>query len=204
MSGVTYVVATLLHPPLETAETILATENRLVGSHALSILSLLLILLALPTVYATTLKRFGRPAWVGYLVTFVGVALFAISSQFGFIAPVLARDAPVALDTIIRYSPVVAFNAVAAISFMGGFVLLGIVVAKSASKWGGVAMAVGAPSNLLGFGFSQLGSTAFWPVAILGAVLLGLGLGLTGRAMAAAQLERRVAGGPSSVGERSS
>jgi hypothetical protein len=41
-------------------------------------------------------------------------------------------------------------------------------------------VAVGAPAHLLGFGISGLVSTTAWPVAILGIVSLGLGLGWSG------------------------
>ena len=44
-------------------------------------------------------------------------------------------------------------------------------------------VAVGAPAHLLGAGMSLLVSTAAWPVAILGAVSLGLGLAWSGYRM---------------------
>lgn len=183
VGGILFVVATLLHPSQETAQTIVETETTLVASHAVYIISYVLILLALPTLYRTLLAPLGRPGLIGFLVTFVGVSLLAISSQFGFIAPVLASEAPRALDAVVYYPPVVAFNAVAAISFMGGFVILGIVIAKSLARWAGVALAVGAPLHLVGFGVAQLGRPALWFIAIVGALLLGGGLALTGRVM---------------------
>ena len=181
VGGILFVVATLLHPSQETAQTILETETSLVASHAVYIISYVLILLALPTLHSTLLASTGRPGRWGFLVTFVGVSLLAISSQFGFIAPVLASEAPVALDAIVYYPPVIAFNAVAAISFMGGFIILGIVIAKAVARWSGIAIAVGAPVHLIGFGVAQLGSPGLWFIAIAGAVLLGGGLALVGR-----------------------
>lgn len=183
VGGILFVVATLLHPSQETAESILETETTLVASHAVYIISYVLILLALPNLYRTLLAPLGRPALAGFLVTFVGVSLLAISSQFGFIAPVLASEAPNALDAVVYYPPIVAFNAVAAISFMGGFVILGIVIAKSIARWSGIAMAIGAPLHLVGFGVAQLGRPALWFIAIVGAFLLGGGLVSTGRLM---------------------
>jgi hypothetical protein len=50
-------------------------------------------------------------------------------------------------------------------------------------RWSGVFVAVGAPAHLLGLGISLLVSTAGWPVAILGSVSLGLGLGWSGYRM---------------------
>jgi uncharacterized membrane protein YdjX (TVP38/TMEM64 family) len=49
--GVLLAVATPLHPSRETATAIIASEFRLVASHALSTLSSLLILLGLPGLY---------------------------------------------------------------------------------------------------------------------------------------------------------
>jgi len=39
---------------------------------------------------------------------------------------------------------------------------------------------VGAPAHLLGFGIAQLVTTTAWPIAILGSVCLGAGLGWAG------------------------
>ena len=51
VGGSLFVLATLLHPAEETPRTILQTEPRLVGSHAVYIASSLLILLGLPALY---------------------------------------------------------------------------------------------------------------------------------------------------------
>ena len=91
---------------------------------------------------------------IGYLATFVGTTLLAISSQFGFIAPVLAADAPAALEEIILYWPVVFFNAVAVITFITGYVALGLAASASSffARWSGYSMAIGAPVHLVGSG----------------------------------------------------
>ena len=44
----------------------------------------------------------------------------------------------------------------------------------------GVLVAVGAPAHLIGFGVSQLVSTAAWSIAIMGSVCLGVGLAWPG------------------------
>ena len=115
---------------------------------------------------------------IGFLVTFAGTTLLAISSMFGFIAPVLAAEAPATLDAIASYLPVVVFNGFAAVGFMTGFVILGIAVARSKvfPRWSGPSVAVGAPLHLVGFAIALLASPAFWFVAILGGLLLGTGL----------------------------
>ena len=176
--GLLLVVATALHPSQETPVTILESEARLVGSHAVSVVSYVLILLGLPALYVAESQRLGRLGLIGFLVTFTGTALLAISSMFGFFAPVLAAEAPATIDAITVYPPVVVFNGLAASGFMAGFVMLGIAVATSRAfpRWSGIFIAVGAPLHLVGFAIALLASPAFWFVAILGSLLLGSGL----------------------------
>ena len=180
--GLLLVVATALHPSEETPVSILALEVRLIGSHAVYFLSYVLILLGLPALYVSESKRMGTLGLIGLLAAFTGTALLAISSMFGFFAPVLAAQAPATLDAISAYPPVVIFNGLAAVGFMTGFVILGIAVAKSGAfpRWSGILIAVGAPIHLLGFGIAQLGSPALWFVAILGSLLIGSGLAWCG------------------------
>lgn len=119
------------------------------------------------------------------MVTFAGTALLAVSSQFGFIVPVLAAEAPATLDAIIVYLPVVVFNGFAAGGFIAGYVILGISIATSRAfpRWSGVLIAVGAPVHLVGAGVAQLGSPALWFVAVLGSLALGSGLAWCGYRM---------------------
>jgi hypothetical protein len=86
------------------------------------------------------------------------------------------------LDSIKRYVPVVIINGLAAILFMIGYVLFGVAMIRTVAlpRWAGVLVAVGAPAHLLGFGIAQLVTTAAWPIAILGSVCLGAGLGWAG------------------------
>lgn len=183
--GLLLVVATLLHPSQETPVTILETEVRLVSSHAVGVVSYVLVLLGLPALYGAESQRMGRLGLTGFLMTFVGTALLAISSMFGFLAPVLAAEAPATIDDISLYLPVVGFNGFAAVGFIAGFVILGIAVARSRAfpRWSGIFMAVGAPSYLVGFGIALLASPAFWFVAVLGSLLLGSGLAWSGYRM---------------------
>jgi hypothetical protein len=183
--GLLFVVATLWHPSQETPVSILASEDGLIGSHAVYFVSYVLILLGLPALYVSESQRMGTLGLIGLLVAFSGTALLAISSMFGFFAPVLAEQAPDTLDAIAAYPPVVIFNGLAAVGFMAGFVILGMAVAKSGAfpRWSGILIAVGAPTHLLGFGVAQLGSPALWFIAILGSVLLGSGLAWCGLRM---------------------
>jgi hypothetical protein len=180
--GVLMVVATLLHTSRETATTIVATESRLVAAHVVYTLAWLLVLLGLPGLYAAQRGRMGRLGLLGFLTAFTGTYLIAVTGNFGFLAPVLAKQSPAVLNSINQYSPVVIINGLAAILFMIGYILFGIAMIRTATlpHWSGVLVAVGAPAHLLGFGIAQLASTAAWPIAILGSVCLGAGLAWPG------------------------
>ena len=124
----------------------------------------------------------GRLGLAGFLAAFSGTYLIAVTGNFGFFAPVMAKEAPATLDAIGRYWPVVVINGLAAILFMIGYLLFGIAMAKTATlpRLSGILVAVGAPAHLLGFGVAQLVSTAAWSVAVLGSVSLGAGLAWPG------------------------
>ena len=181
-AAVLMAVATLLHPSRETATTIIATEVGLVAAHFLYTLAWLLVLLGLPGLYASQRRSMGRLGLAGFLTAFSGTYLIAVTGNFGFFAPVMAKVAPATLDAIGQYSPVVVINGLAAILFMIGYLLFGIAMAKTATlpRLSGVLVAVGAPAHLLGFGVAQLVSTAAWSVAVLGSVSLGAGLAWSG------------------------
>jgi hypothetical protein len=176
------VVATLLHPSRETATTVVASEPRLVSAHVVYTLAWLLVLLGFPGLYAAQRGGMGRLGLVGFVTAFTGTYLIAVTGNFGFLAPVLAKQSPTVLDSLGQYLPVVIINGLAAILFMIGYVLFGIAMIRTAalSRWSGVLVAVGAPAHLLGFGIAQLVSTAAWPIAILGSVSLGAGLAWAG------------------------
>jgi hypothetical protein len=80
--------------------------------------------------------------------------LIAVTGNFGFLAPVLAKQSPAVLDSINQYLPVVIINGLAAILFMIGYALFGIAMIRTATlpRWSGVLVAVGAPAHLLGLG----------------------------------------------------
>jgi hypothetical protein len=181
-AGGLMVVATLLHPSRETATTIVASESRLVAAHVVYTLAWLLVLLGLPGLYAAQREGMGRLGLAGFLTAFAGTYLIAVTGNFGFLAPVLAKQSPAVLDSINQYMPVVIINGLAAILFMIGYILFGIAMIRTATlpRWSGVLVAVGAPAHLLGFGMAQLVSTAAWPIAILGSVSLGVGLAWPG------------------------
>ncbi len=180
--GVLMVVATLLHPSRETATTIIASEVGLVAAHFVYTLASLLVLLGLPGLYLSHRAGMGRLGLIGFLTAFAGTYLIAVTGNFGFFAPVLAKEAPAVLDAIAQYWPVAVINGLAAITFIIGYILFGIAMTKTATlpRWSGVLVAVGAPAHLVAAGISVLVSTAAWPVAVLGSVSLGAGLARPG------------------------
>jgi hypothetical protein len=182
VAGPLIVLATLLHPSRETAESIIASEVRLIASHSLFTLYSLLVLLGLPGLYAAQRGGMGRLGLAGFLTAFSGTYLIPVTGYFGFLAPVLARQSPDVLDAITQYSPVVVINGLAAICFIAGYAIFGIAMTKTVTlpRLSGVLVAVGGPAHLLGWGVSQLVSTAAWVVAILGALSLAAGLAWPG------------------------
>ena len=180
--GLLMAVATALHPSRETPTTIVEAELRLVAAHALFTLSSLLVLLGLPGLYGAASVRMGRLGLVGFPAAFAGTMLIAVSGNFGFLAPVLATQSPQSIDAINRYLPEVALNVVAFGGFVVGFVLFGVAMAKTASfpRPSGLLVAVGAPSQVVGFALAQFVSPALWAVAVLGSLALGAGLAWPG------------------------
>jgi hypothetical protein len=148
-AGVLVVVATLLHPSRETATTIVASELRLVAAHTVYTVAWLLVLLGLPGLYAAERGGMARLGLVGFLTAFIGTYLIAVTGNFGFLAPVLARHSPAVLDSISQHSPVVIINGLAAVLIMIGYVLLGVAMIRTVAlpRWSGVLVAVGAPAH---------------------------------------------------------
>jgi hypothetical protein len=72
-----------------------------------------------------------------------------VTGNFGFLAPVLARQSPAVLDSINQSPPAVIINGLAAVLFMIGYILFGVAVIKAA-----------APRTFAGFG------ARFWHRAV--------------------------------------
>jgi hypothetical protein len=191
--GVLMAVATLLHPSHETVTTIIASELRLVAAHVVYTLAWVLVLLGLPGLYVAQRGRMGRLGLAGFLAAFLGTYLIAVTGNFGFLAPVLAKESPAVLDAINQYQPVLAINGLAAIAFMVGYLLFGIAMTRSTSlpRLAGILVALGAPSHLIGFGLAQLVSPALWAIAIVGSILLGAGLAWPGYRLLSVPAARR-------------
>jgi hypothetical protein len=96
-------------------------------------------------------RRDGTAGSGGLPNCFIGTYLIAVTGNFGFLAPVLAKQSPAVLDSINQYSPVVIINGLAAILFMIGYVLFGVAMIRTATlpRWAGILVAVGAPAHCL-------------------------------------------------------
>ena len=160
----------------------IASEVRLVAAHVLYTLSSLLVLLGLPGLYVAQRGRMGRLGFAGFLGAFFGTYLIAVSGNFGFLAPVLAKEAPAVIIATGLYPPVVGLNGLAAVAFMVGYALLGIAMTRAGTlpRLSGIFVAVGGPAYLLGLGIALIVSPAVWPVAVLGSASLGAGLAWPG------------------------
>jgi hypothetical protein len=182
LAGLLMTLATLIHPSRETPEIILEQELRLVAAHWLFTISCGFLLLGLPGLYVAQSERAGRLGLVSFLMLFFGTLFFAVSNNYGFIAPVLAAQAPAMLDAINAYPPVVALNALLTIGFFLGFIFFGIATlrARVLPRQAGILMIIGSPLNMLGAVLGLLVSETLWIVAILGALTLGLGLAWAG------------------------
>jgi hypothetical protein len=108
---------------------------------------------------------------------FFGTLFLAVSHYYGFIAPVLAAQAPAMLDAINAYPPVVTLNGLWLVCFFPGFILFGIATlrARVLPRQAGILMARGSPLLLVGVALSLLVFEALFIVAILGALALRLG-----------------------------
>ena len=182
LAGLLLALATLIHPSRETPEIILEQELRLVAAHWLTTFSFGFLLLGLPGLYAAQSERAGRLGLVSFLMSFFGTLFFAVSNHYGFIAPVLAAQAPAMLDAINAYPPVIALNGLLAVGFFLGFIFFGIATlrARVLPRQTGILMIIGSPLNIAGAVLGLFVSETFWIIAILGALVLGLGLAWAG------------------------
>jgi hypothetical protein len=182
LAGVCIALGTIIHPSKETPQIILEQETRLITGHWFITFYCAFIMLGLPGLYASRSKQLGRLGLAGFLFLFFGTLFFAVSNNYGFNAPVLARLAPQTLDAINAYPSVIVMNVLFVLLLFFGFILFGIAIQRSHvfPPWSGILIATGwslfticAPLAL--FIFEPL-----WILAVLGTVILGLGLGSVG------------------------
>lgn len=182
LAGLLIALATLVHPSRETPEIILEQELRLVAAHWLTTFFCGFLLLGLPGLYGAQSERVGRLGLVSFLMLFFGTLFLAVSNNYGFIAPVLAAQAPTMLDAINAYPSVATLNGLFIVGFFLGFIFFGIATlrARVLPRQTGILMIIGSPLNMVGAVLGLLVFEALWIIAILGALALGLGLAWAG------------------------
>jgi hypothetical protein len=178
LAGVLLFLATLVHPSQETPRIILEQELRLVAAHWFYTFFCGFFLLGLLGLYIAQSERAGRLGLVSFLMLFFGTLFFAVSNDYGFIAPVLAARAPAMLNAINAYPHVAALNGLLVVGFFLGFIVFGIATLRAGllPRQVGMLLAIGSPLYLVGGALGQLVYDALWGVAILGTLFLGLGL----------------------------
>jgi hypothetical protein len=178
LAGVLLTLGTIIHPSNETPQTIINLESRLVGGHWLLTFYAAFLMLGLPGVYASHAKEFGRLGLASFLLLFFGTLFYAISSDYGFNAPVLAKLAPPTLDAINAYPPVVVMDGLFVVLLLFGFILFGITLRRSHlyTTWSAVLIIFGWPIFMIASAIALLVFEPVWYIAILGAACLGAGL----------------------------
>ena len=182
LAGVCLALGTMIHPSKETPQIILAQETRLIIGHWLLTFYSGFLMLGLPGVYACWSKQLGRLGLAGFLLVFFGTLFYAVSSDYGFNAPVLARLAPQTLDAINAYPSVVFMDGLFVVLLFSGFVLFGIAIQRSQifPPLSGVLIATGWSLFMICAPLALFVFEPLWILAILGTVMLGLGLGWVG------------------------
>ena len=185
LAGVLMVLATIIHPSTETPQSILMEEGRLITAHWLYTFYSVFVLLGLPGVYALHSREMGRTGLAGFLLLFFGTIFYAVSSDYGFNAPVLARMAPQTLDAINAYLPVAIMDALMVLCMFPGFILFGIAMHRSLAfpRWSGLLVALGWPLFIIMSAMSLFLLPQLWIFAIFGTILAGAGLASAGYAM---------------------
>ena len=135
------------------------------------------MLLGLPGLYAGQRRGVGRLGLVGLLTAFSGTYLIAVTGNFGFLAPVLAKQSPAVLDSIGQYLPVLIINGLAASFFMIGYLLFGVAMIRTATlpRWS-ASRCCGRSRSLARFRDSSARLDRRLADRDLGSVSLGAGL----------------------------
>ena len=182
LAGVCLALGTMIHPSKETPQIILAQETRLIIGHWLLTFYCGFLMLGLPGVYASRSKQLGRLGLAGFLLVFFGTLFYAVSSDYGFNAPVLARLAPQTLDAINAYPSVVFMDGLFVVLLFSGFILFGIAIQRSQifPPWSGVLIATGWSLFMICAPLALFVFEPLWILAVLGTVMLGIGLGWVG------------------------
>ncbi|HSJ86784.1 MAG TPA: hypothetical protein VK909_06200 [Anaerolineales bacterium] len=182
LAGVCIALGTIIHPSKETPQVILAQETRLITGHWLLTFYCAFLMLGLPGAYAFQSEQLGRLGLAGFLFVFFGTLFYAVSSDYGFNAPVLARLAPETLDAINAYPSVVVMDGLFVLLLFPGFILFGIAIQRSHvfPPWSGILIAAGWSLFMICAPLALFVFEPLWILAVLGTVMLGFGLAWVG------------------------
>ena len=182
LAGVCIALGTIIHPSKETPQIILAEKSRLIIGHWFLTFYAAFLMLGLLGVYASQSRQLGRLGLAGFVLLFFGTLFYAVSSDYGFNAPVLARLAPQTLDAINAYPSVAVMDGLFVVFLLAGFIVFGIAISRSHAFpfWCGILIATGWSLFMISAPLALLVFEPLWFFAVLGTVILGLGLGWVG------------------------
>jgi drug/metabolite transporter (DMT)-like permease len=182
LAGVCIALGTIIHPSKETPQIILAEETRLITGHWFLTFYSAFLMLGLTGAYASQSEALGRLGLAGFLLLFFGTLFYAVSSDYGFNAPVLARLAPQTLDAINAYPSVIVMDGLFVLFLFVGFILFGIAIERSHvfPPWSGILIAIGWSLFMICAPLALFVFEPLWILAVLGTVILGVGLGSVG------------------------
>jgi hypothetical protein len=146
IGGILLGVGLLIHPD-EAADPGAVLSARWALAHGLLLIGAVPILLGLGRLYQ---RASGGLAFIGYLLTFGGIALFVFFFALeAFVVPVIAAD-PNAQDLLDPAGPLLGgplglFLLVTGLIFTLGAILFGIAILRSATlpRWSGVLFIIG-------------------------------------------------------------
>ncbi|MBI5292148.1 MAG: hypothetical protein HY872_09760 [Chloroflexi bacterium] len=146
IGGILMGVGLLIHPN-DAADPGAVLSARWALAHGLLLIGAVPVLLGLSSLYQ---RAGGGLAFIGYLLTFGGVALFIFAFALeAFVVPVMAAD-PNAQALLDPAGPLLGgslglFLLVTGLVFTVGAILLGIAILRSATlpKWSGVLFIIG-------------------------------------------------------------
>jgi hypothetical protein len=178
LGGLSIAAYMLIHPWAERAGPV-ATTPQWVVSHGFHFVGALFLLLGLTGLYLRQRERTGVSGLVGFLLAFVGTALFVGTGlSSAFLWPAIAFEAPTFVASgggmfthPLALGPILA----ARIFLVLGFVWLGVVSFRAGvlPRWGSILVILGVVATNLP---TEPVGPVPWVVSVLGGVVFCLGL----------------------------
>lgn len=182
-AGVAFAIFMTLHPYDALAGSHGPHEDTWVPAHAFHFVGALLALLGLNGLYVRQRQASGRLGFVGFLLAFIGTAMFVGTGMItAFVWPVIAETNPAFVDADgpMFEDPLTQFAVQATYGFLiVGFVVLAVATfrARVFPRW--AALVLGLGIVLFGVPVDPVGPVP-WFVRIVGAFVFGLALVVLG------------------------